>query len=235
MQIVFVCLFITSSRYHHCANLSEDIELIKCLSDTFCRVCEWDKAYSISYPLYNIWGCVFAVYPFPLWWLKGYILRLIIIIKSEICTITQYIGLDHETMVCAVCLSIFLWISYMTGLLRGSFVAWWYLPRIWPSVTDMQHNYHVRYPTDDWHLAYMFSLVYFSVKVCLVGVFPHSVSTWRDPCVRFHVPLTLLPPSRENKMEGVTRLLYLSQARGYLNWRMGLPALLCGNLGCWIF
>ena len=82
LQIVFVCLCITS-HYHHCANLSEDIELIKCLSDIFWRVCEWDKAYSLSYPLYNIWGCVFAVYPFPLWWLRGYILCLIIIIKSE--------------------------------------------------------------------------------------------------------------------------------------------------------
>ena len=39
---IFVCLYITPSHYHHCANLSEDIELIKCLSDTFCRVCEWD-------------------------------------------------------------------------------------------------------------------------------------------------------------------------------------------------
>ena len=26
-QIVFVCLYITASHYHHCANLSEDIEL----------------------------------------------------------------------------------------------------------------------------------------------------------------------------------------------------------------
>ena len=24
------------------------------------------------------------------------------------------------------------------------------------------------------------------------------------------------------------------RARGHLNWRMGLPALLDGNLGCWI-
>ena len=38
--IVFDCLYITPSHYHHCANLSEDIELIKCLSDIFCRVCE---------------------------------------------------------------------------------------------------------------------------------------------------------------------------------------------------
>ena len=38
LQIVFVCLYITPSHYH-CANLSEDIEPIKCLSDIFCRVC----------------------------------------------------------------------------------------------------------------------------------------------------------------------------------------------------
>ena len=30
LQIVFVCLYITPSDYHHCANLSEDIELTKC-------------------------------------------------------------------------------------------------------------------------------------------------------------------------------------------------------------
>ena len=40
LQIVFVCLYITPSHHHHCANLSEDIELLKCLSDIFCRVCE---------------------------------------------------------------------------------------------------------------------------------------------------------------------------------------------------
>ena len=31
LQIVFVCLYVTS-HHPHCANLSEDIELIKCLS-----------------------------------------------------------------------------------------------------------------------------------------------------------------------------------------------------------
>ena len=33
--IVFVYLYAAPSHYHHCANLSEDIELIKCLSDIF--------------------------------------------------------------------------------------------------------------------------------------------------------------------------------------------------------
>ena len=64
-----------------------------------------------------------------------YILCLIIIIKSEFGTITLCLGLGHETMVSAVCLSIFLWICDMAGLLRGTFVSLWYLPRIWPSVT----------------------------------------------------------------------------------------------------
>ena len=123
-----------------------------------------------------------------------YILCLVIIIKSEVWTISHCLGLGHETMVCAVCLSIFLSICDMAGLLRGTFVSWWYLPRIWPSVTDMQHYYPARYPTDDWHLAYMFSLVYFSIEVCLVGVFTHSVSTRWDPCDRVYAPLTLASP-----------------------------------------
>ena len=120
----------------------------------------------------------------------------------------------------------------MAWLLRGTFVSWWYLPRIWTSVTDMQYYYHARYPIDDWHLAYMFSLVYFSVEVCLEGVFPHSVSTWRDSCVSVYAPLTLAPPLTKKKSNRGDTALHLNQARGHLNWRMGLPANLGANLGC---
>ena len=41
-----------------------------------------------------------------------YILCLIIIIKSEVWTITHCLGLGHETMVSAVCLFIFFWYTY---------------------------------------------------------------------------------------------------------------------------
>ena len=41
-----------------------------------------------------------------------YILCLIIIIQSEVWTITHCLGLGHETMVRAVCLSISLWASW---------------------------------------------------------------------------------------------------------------------------
>ena len=40
LKIIFVYLYITPSHYHHCASLSEDIELIKCLSDIVCQVCK---------------------------------------------------------------------------------------------------------------------------------------------------------------------------------------------------
>ena len=61
LQIVSACLYITPSHYHHCANLSVDIELMKCLPDIFCRVCEYDWAYSLSDPLFSTWGCVFSL------------------------------------------------------------------------------------------------------------------------------------------------------------------------------
>ena len=142
--------------------------------------------------------CVFSL-PIPLVMIdRLYKLCFVIIIKSEVWIITHCLGLGRETMV-PLCLSIFLWICDMAGLLRGTFVTWWYLPRIRPSVTVMQHYYHARYPTDDWHLAYMFSLVYFSVDVCLEGVFPHSVRTKRDPCVRVYAPLMLASPLTKNK------------------------------------
>ena len=72
-QIVFVCLYITSCHYRHCANLSVDIGFMKCLPDIFCRVCEWDWAHSVSYPSFNIWGSMFSVYPISSWWLREYI------------------------------------------------------------------------------------------------------------------------------------------------------------------
>ena len=49
------------------------------------------------------------------------IVYLIIIIKPEVWIINHCLGLGHETMVCAVRLTMFLWICDMTRLLRGTF------------------------------------------------------------------------------------------------------------------
>ena len=109
-KVVFVCLHITPSDNHHRANLSEDIELIKCLSDIFCRVCKLGHILSVIH--YTIRGAVcfeFTHFPCDDWEnIYVYILCLIIIIKSEVWTITRCLGSGHTTMVCAVCLSVFL-------------------------------------------------------------------------------------------------------------------------------
>ena len=42
------------------------------------------------------------------------------------------------------------------------------------------------------------------------------------------------PPREKTKSNRGDPALHLHQAKGHLNWRMGLPALLGGNLGCWI-
>ena len=49
-----------------------------------------------------------------------YILCLIIIIKSEVWTISHCLGLGHETMVCAVCLLVFLYISFDANILLNA-------------------------------------------------------------------------------------------------------------------
>ena len=108
LKIVFVYLYIVPSYYHHCPSLYEDIELIKCLPDIVCRVCKIRHILSVIH--YKTRGAVcFRLTHFPCDdWENIYILCLIIIIESEVWTITHCLGLGHETMVCAVCLSVFL-------------------------------------------------------------------------------------------------------------------------------
>ena len=65
LQIESVCLYITPSPYQHSTNISEDIELIKCLSSV------WVRFSQLSIIQYM--GLCVSVYPFPLWWLTEYI------------------------------------------------------------------------------------------------------------------------------------------------------------------
>ena len=103
LQMVLVCLYSTPFHYHHCANLSEGIELIKRLSDIFCQVSKITHIFSVIY--YTICGAVYFQFTYSLVMIERiYIICLIIIIKSE----------GHETMVSAVCLSIFLHVDCNT-------------------------------------------------------------------------------------------------------------------------
>ena len=57
LQIVLVCLYSTPSRYHHCANISEDIDLIKFLPDIFVE-CVSKIKHILSVIHYTIYGAV---------------------------------------------------------------------------------------------------------------------------------------------------------------------------------
>ena len=56
LQIVLVCLYTTPSHYNQCANLSEGIVLIKCLSGIFCQVCKIKHVLTVIH--YTIYGAV---------------------------------------------------------------------------------------------------------------------------------------------------------------------------------
>ena len=80
LQIVFVCLYITPSHYHHCANLSEDIQLIMlCVFSLLIFHLMIERIYTLSYYHHQI-GSIISI------------------------TIIHCLWLGHETMVCAVCL-----------------------------------------------------------------------------------------------------------------------------------
>ena len=64
--------------------------------------------HSLNYILYNIWSFVLSTCPILLWWSWECVLYLIIIIKSEAWSVNHRLGLGHETMVRAVCLTMFL-------------------------------------------------------------------------------------------------------------------------------
>ena len=85
---------------------------IKCPSDIFCRVCKIKHTSQLSMMQY-MGLCVFSLRISFVMIERIYIPCLIIIvIKSEVWTIIHCLGLGHETMVCALCLAIFLCVCF---------------------------------------------------------------------------------------------------------------------------
>ena len=106
LQIVFVCLYITPSHYANFIwrHWTYKMPVRFNLSSVWVRLSLFSQLSIIQY----VGLCVFSL-PISFVMIERiYILCLIIIIKSEVRTITHCLGLAHETMVCAVCLSIFL-------------------------------------------------------------------------------------------------------------------------------
>ena len=111
LQIILVCLYITPSHYLHCPNFiwrhwTYKMPVRYSLSNVWVRLSIFSQLSIIQY----VGLCVFSLPISVVMIGRIYILCLIIIIKSEIWTITHCLGLGHETMVCAVCLSICLFL-----------------------------------------------------------------------------------------------------------------------------
>ena len=97
LQIVFVCLCITPSHYHHCANFiwrhwTYKMPVRYNLSSVWVRLSIFSQLFIIQY----VGLCVFSL-PISFVMIERiYIICLIIIIKLEVWTITHCIGLGHE-------------------------------------------------------------------------------------------------------------------------------------------
>ena len=107
LHIVFVCLYITPYHYHHCANViwihwTYKMPVRYNLSSVWVRLSILSQLFIVQY----VGLCVFSLPISSRMIERICILCLIIIIKSEVWTITHCLDFGHETMVCAVCLSV---------------------------------------------------------------------------------------------------------------------------------
>ena len=108
-------------------------------------------------------------------------------------------------------------------------------PRIWVqsltcSITTMQGTLLT---IDTWHLCFHWYI--FPSKFVWKTCFPILLAQGEIPASG-SLPTSPPPLTKKTKSNrtggGGGAALHLNQARGHLNWRMGLPALLGGNLGC---
>ena len=150
LQIVFVCLYITPSHYHHYVNFiwrhwTNKIPVRYNMSSMWVWLSIFSQLSIIQY----VGLCVFSL---PISFVmigRTNILCLIIIIKTGVWTITHCLWLGHETMVCAVCLSIFLtnsensflhhfilivciqWLQVLNTYLKTSMYIWYSFHTPW--------------------------------------------------------------------------------------------------------
>ena len=110
LMVVLICLHITLPHYDHHADVSEGIELLKCLSGTFLwSVCVRLSQFSQLSFMQYMGLCVFSLPIYLMMIVRIGVLYLIFNIKSEVWPVCHCLWLGNETLVCAVCLSIFLW------------------------------------------------------------------------------------------------------------------------------
>ena len=97
-----VCLHMALSHYHHCANSSEGVEHINCLSGIICRLC---LRWIISIIVHAIERLdVFSLSLYLVMIVRICVLYLIIITESELWIYSYSLCLGHDILTCTVCL-----------------------------------------------------------------------------------------------------------------------------------
>ena len=115
------CLHTTLTHYHNYADLSDGILVLNaCQVHSVANVClGLSQKCLLSFVQYN--GLCVISLPISLMMIvKIRVLYLIIIIESEVRHICPCLGLGNETMVCAVCLLIFLWVRVEWNEIKAS-------------------------------------------------------------------------------------------------------------------
>ena len=98
LRVVFVCLHITLSHYHHYTNLSESIEHIKCFQ-VYSVECVFKIKSTVAIIFYAIYRAVCVQFKnFSLKIVKIFVLRLFIIIKSQMWIMGHSLGLGHDQL-----------------------------------------------------------------------------------------------------------------------------------------
>ena len=101
-MVLFVCLHITPPYYHLYADLSECIELRKCLSGTFCLVCVSKIVSVLSIIVHAINGAVGIQLTHSLYGDRGNTCTLSYRHQIGSMTHLPFLRLGHEMVVCAV-------------------------------------------------------------------------------------------------------------------------------------
>ena len=117
-KAVFPCCHITTYHYHHVCGITQKhwkhtVKDLEEWVDAFMSIFHRgvSKMWSVLSFIMLYCSCRLLAHSVPYFkfdnW-ENFVLHLIIIIKSEIWPITHCLGFSHKTMVCAVCISLFL-------------------------------------------------------------------------------------------------------------------------------
>ena len=142
LQIVFVCLYITTSHYHHCAKLIWRHWIYKMyvryiLSNVWVRLSMFSQLSIIQYMRLCVFSLAISLVMIERIYRLYYNHHQIGHTNGIHC-----LELGHEAMVCTVCLSILFWyfLWFLYARLKNGRIMLWQCPSVCPSVRPSEFS-----------------------------------------------------------------------------------------------